>query len=260
VTLSGLSGFVFILIFFGLMILFATSGRRYPGVKLRQISAFTKLRRVIGLAVEAGSRLHISIGRGGILDTEGASAFVGLSVLERLANSASTSENPPIATAGEGVIGTLAQDTLRGNYQRIGLGERFDPTTGRVTGLSPLSYAVGTLPVAGDRKTGANVLMGHYSSEVALIADAGERSDNLTVAGTDNLSAQAVLFAAAHEPLVGEELYAAGAYMNAGSMHDASLRTQDLLRWAVIVVILLGLLLKLLGLDTMVEEMVGSLL
>jgi hypothetical protein len=251
---------VIILIFFGLMVMFAVSGRSRPGVKLRRISAFNKLRRVIGLAVEAGSRLHISIGRGGMIGTESASAFVGLSVLERLANSASTSENPPIATAGEGVIGTLAQDTLRGTYQRIGLGERFDPTTGRVTGLTPFSYAAGSLPLMGDEETGANILMGHFSSEVALMTDAGERSDNLTLAGTDNLPAQAVLFATAHEPLIGEELYAAGAYLNVGIMHDASLRTQDILRWALIIVIVLGILIKLLGLDIMIEEMIGGLL
>ncbi len=259
-TLSGLLGFVFILIFIGLMIMFAVSGRSRPGISLRQISAFIKLRQVIGLAVEAGSRLHISIGRGGIIGTESASAFVGLSVLERLAHSASTSDNPPISTAGDGATGTLAQDTLRGTYQRIGMGEQFDPTSGRVTGLTPLSYAVGTMPLVSDDKTGANVLMGHFSSEVALITDAGDRSDNLTLAGTDNISAQAVLYATAHEPLIGEELYAGGAYLNAGAMHDASLRTQDILRWVLVIVTIVGILAKFLGFDIMIKEMIGGLL
>lgn len=263
-TLYGLLRFIFVLIFIGLMIMFAVSGRSRPGVKLRRISAFIKLRRVIGLAVEAGSRLHISIGRGGAIGAESASAFVGLSVLDRLARSASTSDNPPIATAGEGAIGTLAQDTLRGTYQQIGLGGKFDPTTGRVAGLTPFSYAVGTQPLVSDKKTGANVLIGHFGSEVALITDAGERSDNLTLAGTDHLPAQAVLFATAHEPLIGEELYAGGAYLNAGIMHDASLRTQDIFRWALIIVIVIGILAKFLGLDVMIEnlieEMIGGLL
>jgi hypothetical protein len=264
VTLYGILRLGFILIFFGLMLLFAFLGSSLPGVKLRRISAFTKLRRVIGLAVEAGSRLHISIGRGGAIGTESASAFIGLSVLERLAGSASTSDNPPIATAGEGAIGTLAQETLRGTYSSIGLSRKFDPDTGRVTGLTPFSYAAGTLPLVSDEKTGANVLLGHFGSEVALITDAGERSGNMTLAGTDNLPAQAVLFASAHEPLVGEELYAGGAYLNVGTMHDASLRTQDIFRWALVILIILGVLAKFLGFDTMLEnfinEMIGGLL
>ena len=177
-----------------------------------------------------------------------------------MARSVSTGDNPPIATAGEGAIGTLSQDTLRNAYQRIGLGEQFDPTTGRVAGLTPFSYAAGTMPLVSDEKTGANVLMGHFSSEVALITDAGERSDNLTLAGTDNLPAQAVLYATAHEPLIGEELYAGGAYLNAGTMHDASLRTQDVLRWALIIVIILGILAKSLGVDIIVKEFFEGLL
>lgn len=259
-TLSGLLGLVFILIFVGLMVVFAASGRSRPGLNLRQISAFIKLRRAVGLAVEAGSRLHISIGRGGIIGSESASALVGLSVLERLARSASTGDNPPIATAGEGAIGILAQDTLRSTYQQIGLSEQFDPTSGRVTGLTPFSYAAGTMTLVSDDKTGANVVMGHFGSEVALITDAGERSDNLTLAGTDNLPAQAVLYATAHEPLIGEELYAGGAYLNAGIMHDASLRTQDTLRWVLIIVIILGVLVKFLGLDIILQDMLGGLL
>jgi hypothetical protein len=260
VTISGLLGFIFILIFVALMIIFAVVGRRQRDVSFRRIPAFIKLQRVIGLAVEAGSRLHISIGRGGVIGTEGASAFVGLSLLERLAQLASTSDQPPFATAGDGATGTLAQDTLRGTYQRIGLGKQFDPTTGRITGITPFSYAVGTMPLVSDDKTGANVLIGHFSSEVALITDAGEKSDNLTVAGTDNLPAQAVLYATAHEPLIGEELYAGGAYLDVGSFHHASLRTQDIIRLALIIVIILGIFAKFLGLDTLIVEMIGGLL
>jgi hypothetical protein len=260
VTLSGLLGLVFILIFVGLMIFFAASGRNRPGINLRQISAFTKLRRAVGLAVEAGSRLHVSIGRGGIIGAESASAFIGLRVLERLARSASTGDNPPIATTGESTIAILEQDTLRGTYQRIGLGGQFDPTSGRVAGLTPYSYAVGTMPVVSDDKTGANVLMGHFGHEVALITDAGERSGNLTLAGTDNLPAQAVLYATAHEPLIGEELYAGGAYLDSGVMHEASLQAQDILRWALIILIILGILAKFFGLDTVIQEFFGGLL
>jgi len=55
-----------------------------------------------------------------------------------------------------------------------------------------------------------------------------------------------VLFAAAQEPLIGEELYAAGAYLKSGPIHIASLRAQDVLRWVLIFAILLGAILKFL--------------
>jgi hypothetical protein len=47
--------------------------------------------------------------------------------------------------------------------------------------------------------------------------------------------------------LIGEELYAAGAYVGAGASHEASLNVQDILRWLIILAILAGSLLKFLG-------------
>ncbi|MBN1669266.1 MAG: hypothetical protein JW862_19390 [Anaerolineales bacterium] len=242
------------------MVISAFAGRSRPGVNLRTISAFSKLHRAIGLAVEAGSRLHIGLGRGQVTAPESAAAFVGLSVLERLARSASTGDNPPVATSGEPNIAILSQDTLRSSYQRVGLNEQYDPTAGQLAGLTPFSYAAGSLPLAADEKTGANILIGSFGTEVALITDAGERSGNLTLAGTDNLPAQAVLYATAHEPLIGEEVYAAGAYVNAGPLHAASLQAQDVLRWLLVATILAGVVLHLLGLDVPISEFIEGLL
>ena len=51
----------------------------------------------------------------------------------------------------------------------------------------------------------------------------------------------------AQDPLIGEELFAAGAYVGAGASHEASLAVQDVLRWLFIIAILIGSLLKLVG-------------
>jgi hypothetical protein len=144
-------------------------------------------------------------------------------------------------------VGILSQDTLRSVSRSIGSEAQYDPTTGQVTGLTPFSYAAGTMPVIFDQNVSANVLAGHFGSEVALITDAAERSGSLTLAGTDSIPGQAVMVATAQEPLIGEELYAAGAYINAGQMHIASLRAQDILRWVLIVAILVGAGLKFIG-------------
>jgi len=260
VTLSGLLGLVFVIFLFVLILVFVAYGRNRPGLSLRKIAAFDKLQRAIGLAVEAGSRLHVSIGHGGVIGTQSASAFVGLSILERLARSASTGDNPPIATAGEGTLGILSQDTLRAAYREIGLSEQFETTSGQVVGLTPFSYATGAIDLASDEKTGANILAGSFGSEVALITDAGTRSDNLTLAGTDSLPAQAVLYATAQEPLIGEELYAGGAYLQAGLAHEASVRAQDTIRWILVIVIILGVVLERFGLIEMVKNIFGGLL
>ena len=47
--------------------------------------------------------------------------------------------------------------------------------------------------------------------------------------------------------LIGEELFAAGAYLGAGASHVASLTVQDILRWVVILALLGGAAVKLVG-------------
>jgi len=238
-------GFFVVLIFFGLMIAVAILIRQKEAPKLREIAAFKRLGRAIGLAVEAGSRLHVSLGRGQMLSRQSAIGFVGLSILDRIGRSTSISDRPPIATSGEGTLGILTQDSQRVTAKYLGV--ESDPTRGRITGVTPYSYAAGTLSFIEEEEIGANLLIGSFGNEVALITDAAERKEEMTLGGTDNLAGQAVLFAAAQEPLIGEESYAGGAYLGAGRMHIASLYVQDIVRWVLIGLILLGAIRKLFG-------------
>jgi hypothetical protein len=245
VNLSNLLGLGFVVIFLLLMITYAFLARKRPKGSWREIAAFSRLGRSIGLAVEAGKRLHISLGHGSLNGLQAGSAFMGLSILQRIARVASISDSPPVATSGEGVLGILSQDTQKSTYRAIGSANLYQQSSGQITGLTPFSFAAGTLPVIFDQNVAANVLAGHFGSEVGLITEAGERNGSLTLAGSDNLTAQAVLYAAAQEPLIGEELYASGAYIQAGNFHSASLRTQDFMRWVIIIAILIGAVLKL---------------
>ena len=142
----GLVSLVFILIFFGLIVILVVAGRDGAKIEFRKIPTFSKIRRAIDLTVEAGTRLHISIGRGTITGPESAAAFVGLSMLEKITTSASTGDNPPAVTAGDPALTILAQDTLKSSYQEIGLIDQYRRTSSQLTGVSPFSFAAGAIP------------------------------------------------------------------------------------------------------------------
>ncbi len=220
------------------------TGARLP---LREIAAFTLLRRGIGLAVEAGRRLHLSLGSGGVSGVRGGSTLVGLSLLQRIARAASVSDYPPVATNGEAVQTALAQDTLHSAHQALSADTSDEPVQAYLTGVTPFSYAAGALPIIYDQQVAVNVLIGSFGPEVALLADAAERTGSTHLAGSENLTGQAVIYATAQEPLIGEEVFAAGAYVQAGPAHLAGLRAQDILRWIIIASLLLGAVLKLVG-------------
>jgi hypothetical protein len=224
-----------------------TFWRRRTAVSLRSIEAYERLNRSVGLAVENGTRLHISLGRGNFFTARGGSALAGLAMLRRLSERTSVSDRPPVVTSGDASLAILSQDTLQAGYQAAGAQDQYRFTTGRLAGLTPFSYAAGALSTIHDENVSANIVIGNLGAEAALLAEASDRENTSLIAASDDLSAQSVFFASAQEPLIGEELFAAGAYVGAGASHEASLHVQDILRWLIILAIILGSLLKIVG-------------
>jgi hypothetical protein len=241
---TGLLAFGVVFLSAGFMVALSILRRKSPPT-LRDIPAFTLLRRAIGRVVEDGSRLHVSLGRSAMATPQSASSLAGLVLLDRLADLTSGGDKPPIATSGDAAVAILAQSILQD--AAVSSGQSIDPYAGRLTGLTPFSYAAGAIPSIRDENVSATVLMGNFGVEAALLTDAAERSQVFNLAGSDNLEAQAVLYATAQQPLVGEELFAAGAYFDLGSMHHASITVQDILRWLFIAIMFIGVLLKLAG-------------
>ena len=230
-----------------LLLLVFTFLRRKSPAMFRKIEAYERLNHAVGLAVEGGTRLHVSIGRGNLFTARGGSALAGLAMLRRLSEQTSISDNPPIVTSGDASLAILSQDTLQSGFRAAGAEDQYRVTSGRLTGLTPFAFAAGTIPIMRDENISANVVIGDLGAEAALLADAAEGKETDLIAASDNLSAQSVLYAYSQEPLIGEELFAAGAYLGAGASHEASLQVQDVLRWLVILAILGGAVLKFLG-------------
>lgn len=212
---------------------------------LRPLPAFQKLRRAIGLAIEDGQGVHLSLGNAKIYQANAASALSGLSTLERLAQLSIVSDQPPIVTSGSGSLSILSRDTLQAAYRSGSALAQYRPDLGRMTGPTPFSYLAGTMPVVHREKVYTNILIGNYGPEIALLCEAADRKGTFTIAASDALPAQAVLYATAQEPLIGEEMFAIPAYLKAGKFHRSSIQAQDFLRWVLIIVLVVGSILKL---------------
>jgi hypothetical protein len=236
-----------LLVLSAVLLLGLTFWRRRSRASLRPIEAYERLNRSVGLAVENGTRLHISLGRGNLISARGGSALAGLAMLRRLSERTSVSDRPPVVTSGDASLAILSQDTLQAGYRAAGAEDQYRSSTGRLTGLTPFSYAAGALSTIHDENISANIVMGELGPEAGLLAEAADRENSSLIAASDDLSAQSVFFASSQEPLVGEELFAAGAYVGAGASHEASLHVQDILRWLIILAIIFGSLLKIVG-------------
>jgi len=244
--MSAIVGLIIVIVASGLF-LALTFLRRKTAPAFRDILAFKRLKRSVDTSVEDGSRLHISLGRGGLQTHRGAPALAALAMLRHVAEQTSASDKPPVVTSGAADLTILSRDTLQAGYKAAGAEEVYNPATGQLTGLTPFSYAAGAIPTMFDEDISANIIIGNFGPEVALLTDTAEQTNSMSVAATDEPAAQAILYASVEDPLVGEELFAAGAYNNAGTAHQVSLQVQDILRWVIILILLGGSALKLVG-------------
>jgi hypothetical protein len=224
----------------------AVAERRWP-TTLRRLAAFEALYTAIEHAVEAGDRVHFSLGTGSLIGSDSAPALAGATALAKVAEATTMSDRPVVASAGDGALAVLAQEALRGAYARTGAKEHYRATTGRMLGPTPFSYAAALPVILSSEKVSVHLLAGSFGMEGALAAEMGERQRAFVLAGTDDVQTQALFFAAAQHSLIGEEVFTTGAYLQGSPLQRASLRLQDWLRLGLVVVILIGTLLRTLG-------------
>jgi hypothetical protein len=134
-------------VLFAILVLFFSSRKirtNFPPI-FRKITTINKVKRAIGLAVEDGSRLHVSLGSANLIDPSITSAFVGLSALNRIGQLTSTSDLPPITTGGSGGLFLLSQGVLKTISVETNTQAFYNPNYAKITGVTPFSYALGTM-------------------------------------------------------------------------------------------------------------------
>jgi len=243
-----LVGLLLVIISALFMLILAMVNRGREGrPRLRQIQPVQRMQKAIAQVVESGDRLHVSLGNAGMLESNNASTLAGLSALGCISRLSVMSDHPPFATSGESISALLGKNILHAGFREGNSLDLYDPDQARLTGITPFSYVGGMLPLMHDNEISANMLIGHFGPEIALVTEAAHRDRSFILGASDALQAQSVLFASTPDVLIGEEVFAIPAYLQAGPLHLSSLQTQDVLRWLLIVLMIGGAALKVLG-------------
>ena len=223
---------------------FSVAARRGRAPQLRPISAFDALQGQLGRGVETGRAAHISIGVGGIVGEETLVTLAGASIVDSLAQEAADTGASPVVTVADGTALILAQDMLRHPYTRRGDISGYDPLDVQMLGMQPFQYAAGAMDLLAHSQPVSNAMVGSFGPEVGLIAAEGAKQGLVQVAGSTDVRALAVLQPSVDHVLVGEEIFAVGAYIDRRPGHLARLQAQDLARYILIGVIVLAALLR----------------
>ncbi len=213
---------------------------------LRTISGLEALPSSVGRSAETGQPLHVSVGVEGIGGLGTAQTWAGLSLLAQLADEAASCDTPLIVTVADPTVLPVAQDILRRAYARQGNPEGYDPAQVRYVAPLPMAYAAGVAGLVEREPLTGNVMIGAFGDEYLLIAEAGARQGLHQVVGTANPTTLPLMYASADETLIGEEMFAAGAYTQRLPAQIGSLLTEDWARWVLVAALLVAALWKIL--------------
>ncbi|NWF71250.1 MAG: hypothetical protein HXY40_19385 [Chloroflexi bacterium] len=220
------------------------SRRRRQPFGLRSIPAFALLTPTIGAAIEANHPLHLSYGSSALGGENTVLALASSELFYQVARQAAIGDTTPILTTSAPSTLPLAQDTLRRAYQSRGLLNRYHYSSARWYPAGPrsLAFAAALTSMLRDDDVHASVLVGGFGSELALIAEAAARRDQTLIAASDQPEGQAIAYVLADEALIGEEMFAAGAYLDENPRASANAAVSDVLRWLLVLALVVATL------------------
>lgn len=223
-----------------------SGGERLP---LRPLPALQALRRQVGMALESGYPPLFALGRGALHTSAGPASVAGTQLLQELAESSGRGQLTPQVTVGAATLLPIAEESLRRALDESQEAEG-DQTNVRFIAedVFPFTYAAGTADAIERENIVSTIAVGRFGSELAIIAEAANQRGVEQLMGSDDPAAIAIAFAATENSLWGEEIFAAGAYLRENAWGIAAVRTQDILRWLLIIASLGAALIHILDL------------
>jgi hypothetical protein len=113
----------------------------------------------------------------------------------------------------------------------------------------PMAYASGVTTLYGRQKLEASQLLGSFGQEILLAGEDGAQRGVAQIGGATTTTALPLIYLTSEDALIGEEIYAAEAYLARSPAPLARLLTQDALRTVVIIAIVLLLVLTAIGIQ-----------
>lgn len=232
-----------LLLLFTLLIIFFTMRVRAGRLPiLRQIRAFETLKGLNGRAIEAGRNLHLSLGTGSVVNESTADTLAGLAILDYLAKQAATTGVPPTVSMADPTVMLYAQNMMQAAHAAAPEEAVEARRHIRWIAPQPAAYAAGVMNLMNIDQPAGDVLVGRFGDEYLLLGETAARNDDQHIGGTSDPNTLPFIYASANETLLGEEIYAAGAYLEKRPTHLGSLMAQDFVRWLIFFVILIGII------------------
>ncbi|MFH0848426.1 MAG: DUF6754 domain-containing protein [archaeon] len=222
--------------------------RRGRVPKIRRLAALDAIREAVGRAVEMGKPVHAVPGVGYLSSgADAAQTVAGLSVLDYTASLCakygarliSTNQNPEVLPVQEQIVQQA--------YMAEGKSAAYRPEMVRHLSPANMSYAAGAAGIIEREEVAANIFVGSHGMEALIMLEAGSRSGAIQIGGTATLTRSMDFAVGTDFLLIGEDIFAAGAYLSNEPAQLASIAAQDCCKIAILALAIIGVVLAVFG-------------
>ncbi len=242
----------FVVAFFLLVLYYMSLAQTGRKPFVRRLAGIDAIEEAIGRATEMGRPvLYVP----GIQDIDEMQTVAGLVILESVARLTAKYETPIRVPVAYPIPFTIAQEMVKSGYLHAGRPEAYDPDSVSFVSPEQFAYVAKLSGIMMRDRPAAHIFMGAFFAESLLLAETGYATGAIQVAGTANVHQLPFFVVACDYTLIGEELYAASAYLSGEPRLVSGLKAADMLKLLVILVILTGCVLETMGIHGLTRWM-----
>ncbi len=237
--------FIGMILFSTIIIYFIIQARRGRELFIRKIAGLQAIDEAVGRATEMGKPILYTTGLGTI---DMIPTIASLNILGEVAKKVATYNTKLINPHYDPIVYTVAREIVKESYTTIGRPDAFNPDSVYFITDSQFAYAAALDGIMLRERPATNFLVGYFYAESLIIAETGAATGAIQIAGTDAIPQLPFLVTACDYTLIGEELYAASAYISREPLLLGAIKGEDLGKLIIgsllIVASIVGLLSK----------------
>ncbi|HET6423437.1 MAG TPA: fibronectin type III domain-containing protein [Planctomycetaceae bacterium] len=208
----------------GSVIVCTELAKRGMGLYVRPIAALTALDEAVGRATEMGRPMLFVPG---LMDLDQIETVAGLTVLSKVAKTAAEYDAALEVPTSRSLVMTAAQESCEAACLEAGRPESFNPDRIYYVTDEQFGYVAYVCGWMTREKPAACFFLGKFFAESLLLAETGNGVGAIQIAGTAEAPQLPFFVAACDYTLIGEELFAASAYLSREPQQLGTLKGQD---------------------------------
>jgi hypothetical protein len=239
-----------LLVFGGIFLWCIAQARGGRSFFIRKIAGLEAVEEAVGRATEMGKPvLYVP----GIMDANDIQTIYSMIILGTVARTVARYETPLIVPVARAFVVPLAEETVRQAYVDAGVPDAFDRSNIRYLSEEQFAFTAGVDGIMLRERPAANLYLGAFFAESLILAETGFQTGAVQIAGTANIHQLPFFVVACDYTLIGEEFYAATAYLSREPVLVGTLKGIDLMKVVLMLILVAGALLETFGIVTLTD-------